>query len=521
LIRPLLTSPDFLEGGKITPSDQPQSALSRAAYLLPDSTSNWGCAMLLCLAACWGGVVLGQTSAEAAILWPANGLVLGFLLVTPRRNWFSYLMGCVIANLLIHIIFPFPPDKSILFSLANIVEIFFAAECLAPRGDGNLDFIDLLSVGRFFVFAVILAPLVSSLFIVAGLIILGLHPDWISLINWYSGDAIGMAVMTPLVLVVDRREMFRLWGPIKRWEAAGLLLALLLLSAFIFARGTLPLFFLLFPALLVICFHLRTTGVALGAFLMVVPAAYFTALGLGPFSPSITGSLLHSIWVLQCFLSVALVSIYSVASALARRDQTLREIFEAFRQADVHADTDYLTGLPNRRAFDNQLVKEWRRALRDHVGISLMMIDVDLFKTFNDHYGHIAGDKCLYAVASLLREAPLRGTDMAARYGGEEFVVILPGAGEDGAALIANRIRDAVVDRLIPHVANPAGFVTVSIGVATMHPALLVEQGNLRLDLHVELIRRADQALYAAKQDGRNQVKVWHQPAKLKSDQEA
>ena len=488
---------------------------------MPDSASNWGCAMLLCLAACWGGVVLGQTSAEAAILWPANGLVLGFLLVTPRRNWFSYLMGCVIANLLIHIIFPFPPDKSILFSLANIVEIFFAAECLAPKGDGNLDFTDLLSVGKFFAFAVILAPLVSSLFVQAGLMVLGTHSGWIGIINWYSGDALGMAVMPPLILVIDRREMFKLWGPIKRWEAGGLLLALLLLSAFIFARGTLPLFFVLFPALLVICFRLRTTGVALGAFLMIVPAAYFTALGLGPFSPSITGSLLHSIWVLQCFLAVTMVTIYSAASALAGRDRTLRDVFEAFRQADVHADTDHLTGLPNRRSFDNQLAKEWRRASRDGVGISLMMIDVDLFKTFNDHYGHLAGDQCLYAVASVLREFPLRETDMAARYGGEEFVVIMPGAVADGAALIANRIRDAVVDRLIPHISNPAGIVTVSIGVATMNPALLVEQGGSLTDQHTELIRRADQALYAAKQDGKNQVKIWNQSATLKSDHEA
>ena len=155
-----------------------------------------------------------------------------------------------------------------------------------------------------------------------------------------------------------------------------------------------------------------------------------------------------------------------------------------------------------------------------------MMIDIDLFKNFNDFYGHIAGDICLAAVASVLKEAPLRDTDMVARYGGEEFVVILPGAIEDGAAILGNRIRDAIADRLIPHLPSPTGIVTVSVGVATMHPALLAEQGDyppgqFPLDQYAELIRRADEALYDAKRDGRNQVRAWSQLPKLESGQEA
>jgi diguanylate cyclase (GGDEF)-like protein len=519
MTRSLLMSPDYLERHRIHESRPANKTNSWVSTLLPDSTSSWGFAMLLCLAACWGGVVLGQTPAQADIIWPANGVLLAFLLITPRRSWFSYLMGCLAANLLIHVIFPFAPDKSLLFSLANVVEVFFAAECLAPDGDSNLDLTDFLTLGKFLVFAVVLAPLVSSLFIEAGCILLGSHAGWVGIINWYSGDAIGMAVMPPLILVIDRGEMLRLWGPTKRWEALGLLLGVLLLSTFIFSRGTLPFIFLLFPVLLIVCFRLRATGVALSAFLMVIPAAYFTSHGLGPFAPSITGSLLHSVWVLQCFLIVILITVYAVSSALATSDQTLRQVFEAFREADVRAGTDHLTGLPNRGAFDKQLTREWRRAMRDQVGISLLMVDVDLFKGFNDYYGHLAGDACLSLVAATLREAPLRETDMAARYGGEEFVVILPGAVEDGAQILADRIRDAVADRLIPHLLNPSGIVTVSIGAATMHPALLAEQGGYPPDQYAELIRRADQALYAAKREGRNQVRSWNQIPKLKSDE--
>jgi diguanylate cyclase (GGDEF)-like protein len=138
------------------------------------------------------------------------------------------------------------------------------------------------------------------------------------------------------------------------------------------------------------------------------------------------------------------------------------------------------------------------------------MIDVDLFKAFNDYYGHLAGDACLSFLASVLREVPFRETDMAARYGGEEFAVILPGAVEDGAAILADKIRQAVADRLIPHTLNMAGIVTISIGVATMRP--------VETDEHTELIRRADEALYAAKRDGRNQIKTWEQSLELKSD---
>ena len=116
------------------------------------------CTMLLCLAACWGGVMLGQTPAAADILWPANGVVLAALLMLPRRYWIGYLVGSFASNVLVHAFFPFPMEKSLIFSVANLVEITFAAFCLSLHRRRRPDFAQIPTLGRFFLFGVVLAP---------------------------------------------------------------------------------------------------------------------------------------------------------------------------------------------------------------------------------------------------------------------------------------------------------------------------------------------------------------------------
>lgn len=160
--------------------------------------------------------------------------------------------------------------------------------------------------------------------------------------------------------------------------------------------------------------------------------------------------------------------------------------------------TDGLTGIANRRAFDERLAADWARAVRTRSDISVVIVDVDYFKRYNDHYGHLAGDDCLCAIADRVAGAVLRASDLSARYGGEEFVVLLPGNGQQGAAELAERLRRAVHDAALPHAASPFGQVTISVGAASMVPTLK--------DLPATLLTLADQALYKAKQAGRNQV---------------
>lgn len=184
-----------------------------------------------------------------------------------------------------------------------------------------------------------------------------------------------------------------------------------------------------------------------------------------------------------------------------KRDATERKALESNLAA--LARTDGLTGLANRRSFDEALAAEWRRARREGLSVSLLLLDVDRFKLFNDTYGHPAGDACLKAVATAVTAAVHRPADLVARYGGEEIAILLPGIPNEGAAAVAERVRAAIEAVGLAHSANkPSGVVTVSIGVATARPVA-------GADLTAEaLVAAADAALYSAKHSGRNRIAI-------------
>lgn len=164
-------------------------------------------------------------------------------------------------------------------------------------------------------------------------------------------------------------------------------------------------------------------------------------------------------------------------------------------------NSDGLTGLSNRRHFDEYLELEWRRATRDQTQLSLLMIDVDYFKAYNDNFGHLEGDEALRQVAKAIRGSCARPSDLPARYGGEEFALVLPNTSPGGARLLAEKLRMTVAGMNIPHIAPaPGSSLTVSIGVSTLTPEI---GSNSR-----QLIQEADKGLYAAKHNGRNQVAV-------------
>ena len=193
----------------------------------------------------------------------------------------------------------------------------------------------------------------------------------------------------------------------------------------------------------------------------------------------------------------------TVLSLLFRREMLQRAAAEQALTEVAHtlslmAATDALTGLANRRTFEDRLDREWRRALREREAMSLLMVDADHFKSFNDRYGHQEGDRALKAIASGIVDNLVRPADLAARYGGEEFVVLLPGCDAVGAKLIAERVRVAIETLDIPHAASAAGRVTISIGVATTLP-----QPH---DRAFDLVKAADNELYTAKRNGRNSV---------------
>jgi diguanylate cyclase (GGDEF)-like protein len=168
---------------------------------------------------------------------------------------------------------------------------------------------------------------------------------------------------------------------------------------------------------------------------------------------------------------------------------------------------DGLTGVANRRSFDASLEKEWRRCGRSELYLGLIIVDVDHFKLYNDHYGHLAGDECLKKVAGAIADQVNRPADLAARYGGEEFALLLPETDPDGLQIVADRLVSAVNALGIPHAGSMAARnITVSCGGTVSRPPR-----NCPVE---DLLRYADALLYQAKQRGRNQavVKMFPEP---------
>jgi diguanylate cyclase (GGDEF)-like protein len=175
------------------------------------------------------------------------------------------------------------------------------------------------------------------------------------------------------------------------------------------------------------------------------------------------------------------------------------QLADANRRLAHLASIDALTGLANYRVLHERLEREWLRALRESSPLSLIMLDIDFFKPYNDTFGHQQGDECLRRVSSVISAHASRPADIAARYGGEEFVVLLADTPEDGAESVAEKVRAAVEELAIPHPGSAAAeIVTVSLGVATRRPGPGREAD--------ELITAADRALYRAKREGRNRV---------------
>jgi diguanylate cyclase (GGDEF)-like protein/PAS domain S-box-containing protein len=190
--------------------------------------------------------------------------------------------------------------------------------------------------------------------------------------------------------------------------------------------------------------------------------------------------------------------VLSDITSLKEAETALRQMTE---QLKLLASTDSLTGLPNRRAFDQALDIEMLRTRRARQPLSLLLIDVDRFKSYNDLYGHQAGDAALKTVGQCLREAVRRPGDVAARYGGEEFVAILPNTDEDGAMFIADSFRDALRAIAVAHSGGDKGVLTASVGLATLG---VTEIGDI-----AGLLRQADEALYRAKNTGRDRTIAW------------
>jgi diguanylate cyclase (GGDEF)-like protein/PAS domain S-box-containing protein len=192
---------------------------------------------------------------------------------------------------------------------------------------------------------------------------------------------------------------------------------------------------------------------------------------------------------------------YGTAEDIHERKLLELKLLKANRRLEIQARTDALTKLPNRREFKKLLHHEFMRSRRYLTHLSILMIDIDYFKNFNDHYGHLSGDACLRLVARTLRKSLKRNTDVITRFGGEEFAAILPDTDQQGAWIVAEQIKSELESIAIKHNYSEFKYITLSQGIATYHPNI-----DKHVDDPVDIVRAADEALYLSKNNGRNQI---------------
>lgn len=489
-----------------TPSDtQP---LLRAIFRDGWTTGTWDrsarirllLVFLLVLGCSWTGIILSRQSEGVATIWLSNGVLFGLLITQPPRRWLAYFAMGLCADTLADMIFGDPFRLAIGVSLANSVEVFVSSLLLTWIFGYPVDLSRRRHLVGFLLIAVVGATALTGvlgaawtmLFVDAG----PFRQLWRT---WYLGDMLGMAILAPLLVILQRPSFFAVLRRDQLVHTMAVLSVPTLASILVFLDNKDPLIFFVFPPLLLVAFRLGFPGTVLNIVLIAFVAIGMTVKGHGPLM-LITGPhmLLHRIVIAQIFVAAAIFTMFPIAALLEERhglELSLAASEKNFRQL-AHADE--LTGLRNRRAFNLHLEEAWQAGQADRTPVSLVLLDADLFKQFNDVYGHLEGDRCLRSLAVILGTVMGAHCGTAARFGGEEFAIILPGITREQARRVAESIRQAVFARSLPHPCSPVGVQTVSLGVASLVPK--PDQPSF------ELINLADTALYAAKVLGRNQV---------------
>ena len=441
-----------------------------------------------------------------AIWWPTNGLAVAFMVRSDRRRWPLILGGVLFGSLIGETIYHLKPISDLINGLANAVGPLIAASAL-PRCRKLDDWLqEPHLVARFVVFALIAAPLFSATIFATYMRWANPNFDfWNVLQIRADSDMLGYAMFTPLVLVLSSRDNYR------RASLADLLTSLLFLTLVVtttlavFSQSGYALDFILISVILLICLRLGFTASVLAVNLLAFLATTATMHGYGPLTLGAGADIPHRVLLLQAFLALSMITVFSVSVVQIEREVFQTQLEMAYREMAKLASTDPLTGLGNRRLFEDTLKAEWTRARRSGHPIAVLMIDVDHFKSYNDRFGHPAGDICLSTIADSILNMGHRSSDLLARYGGEEFIFLMPETPVEEAARKAEAMR-ILIGKLYEQPGTPLQCeVSISIGCAALAPA-----PGLFPEL---LISCADEALYHAKNKGRDRVEVGVAPS--------
>jgi len=450
----------------------------------------------------WLGIVLSHQSEGVATIWLTNGLLFGLMITQSRSLWLGYFAVGLAADTLADCIFGDPFRLAIGVSCANSVEVVLSCLLLTLFFGSPLNLAKRRSLVGFLLISVLgAAAVTSSLGATWTMLFTPVDSWWQMFRTWYLGDMLGMALIAPVVFMLQRPGFFSMLQPGQPRRDLLVLLVPVLTTLLVFTDDKDPLMFFIFPAFLLVVLRLGFPGTVFSLFAVALMSIALTVKGHGPLL-LITGphASLQRIVIAQVFLAVAIFTMFPVAALLEERAALQASLTASEARYRALANFDELTGLYNRRAFNERLNFDWRHAAAAGSSLALVLIDADLFKSYNDAHGHLRGDECLRSIAGIISLTVGQGEATVARFGGEEFAVVLPGKGDKHARLLAERIRLAVIEMRLSHPTSPSGLQTVSLGVAAISP-----DGSRDVS---ELIGIADIALYRAKDLGRNQVAV-------------
>jgi diguanylate cyclase (GGDEF)-like protein len=461
-------------------------------------TDGCGALLLMCIlvyAGTWMSTQLSAATGNLSCIWITNGIVAAFVLTRPRGNKAIFFIAGQLTSLIVDVAVGTRLDWACWFSLCNSAETLLTV-LLLPNFAVRADATTRAALTKLALFGIFLGPLAGGLLAAPVVERIGNYQYLEAVRIWFFGDALGAATTLPaiiLLLTADRAS--RAWrarlGDIA-W--ASLLVAV---AVAVFRQTRYPLIFLLFPPLVFTLVRFRLSGAIYGTSVVVLIAAFFTAKAHGPFALSADVPVFERVALFQIFGLVVFSSFVPLGLGAEERHRLEGELKRANQKLGELVLLDALTGVGNRRGFDNPLESEWLRASVAGYELSLVYLDIDFFKRFNDAYGHQLGDDCLRSVAQAIAGS-IRPEDCVARYGGEEFVILLPDRSPDSARAITDRVAAAILDLKIPHDKSPFGFVTASFGVATVRPGASFEPYGL--------INMADDALYTAKRGGRDRI---------------
>ncbi|HEY4074209.1 MAG TPA: diguanylate cyclase [Herbaspirillum sp.] len=453
------------------------------------------------------------TPENEVVVWLPNAVLLAALLrFRGRRAWLMALVtfsSDVIGNLPV-----FPWQEAVLLSMVNLTEVAITYG-LMWRSGASPDLKRIQDLRKFVAAGPLLGALIAGLI---GAYILQIMsptdtPYFMLARLWWFGDGLGLLIYTPLLLAFTGAPLERIRLGLS--DAAIILLTLLLAAVIFTAHGgeingvsVTPT--LLLPTVLFVAFRFGVRWTVLTVAVISLATAFMLTVGHQPFGAVPVH--LETVRAQEFILTLCIVGIgfATLFNELVVRERGLEErVSQRTHELELSnsklaalSATDGLTGIANRRRFDEALDVEWRRAGRSGEPIALAMLDVDLFKQYNDLYGHQAGDDCLRTIAQLFAASARRPGDLAARYGGEEFAFIAPMTDRAHAQYMAESICRSLRQLALPHEMSPFGVVTASIGVAVQIPG---ENAYASAEM---LVQMADAALYQAKQFGRNRVVV-------------